>query len=103
MKYNTRLLTLIFALILTVLTVIFSITASAMPKGANQPEYSTQKTYVLKDFQGRPAVFENENTDPLYILDIFTDQLPERDRERLKDGITAKTLEEIRSLAEDYE
>ncbi len=103
MKYYTRLFSLIFALIFTVLTVIFSITVSAASKDDRKEVSSFEKLYILKDFEGRPAVFENGNTNPLYILDIFTDQLPERDRERLKAGITAKTLEEIRSLAEDYE
>lgn len=103
MKYNARLFTLIFALIFTVLTVIFSITASATAKEDRKRISSFEQNYILKDFQGRPAVFENGNTSPLYILDIFTDQLPERDRERIKNGITAKTLEEIRSMTEDYE
>ena len=71
MKYNTRLLTLIFALIFTVLTVIFSITVSAAAKDDRKEVSSFEKLYILKDFEGRPAVFENgkvtldaKNLDP---------------------------------------
>jgi len=37
------------------------------------------------------------------VLDVVFDELPEKDKTRLKNGIHTKTLEEALSLAEDYE
>lgn len=62
-------------------------------------EYS----YILKDFGGRPAVFEKGKEEPILTLDVYTNQLPPRDQTRLYGGIKANTLEEILSLAENYE
>lgn len=103
MKQNTRLFILIFTLTFTLLTVIFGITVSATGKNTPNVTSSYETFYILKEYEGRPAVFKNGESDPLYTLEVFISQLPERDKKRIKNGISADTLEEILQIAEDYE
>lgn len=59
--------------------------------------------YLLKDYHGTLAIFSSDNEQPIELLEVQIDSLPERDITRLKQGIRADTLEQARSLAEDYE
>lgn len=61
-----------------------------------------EKHYILKDFDGRLALFSNESGVPIEIYNIFTDSLPEEDKSEIKTGIKAKNEEELQKLIEAY-
>lgn len=66
---------------------------------------TTQKekeTYILKDYNGKIALYKNSNNTPDEVFDIFTDSLPESDAKSLKQGITASTEQELQKLIENY-
>lgn len=93
---------LILAIILTTITVCISATAN--------PDYSnnivsekTEIKYFLGDFGGKLAIFKSNLSDPIEILDVEINSLPERDIEKIKSGIFSDSLNEIMLLAEDYE
>lgn len=62
---------------------------------------STEKTYIIKDYKGRIALFSDGNEKPLEIYNVFTDSLPEKDAELLKDGIKIKSSE-LNNALSDY-
>ena len=64
--------------------------AAVTPQSAVS-EVRSEKSYVLKEYKGKLAVFK-ENSDIL----------PESDRELLKNGITAKSDSELKKLIADY-
>lgn len=101
-RLKTALLSLTF--LVTLLSVVFSAVASA--KEPNTQPVSSKKQefgYVLTEFNGKLSVFEKGGSSPIAVLDVFVDSLPERDIDRLKNGIYCDTFSEAMQLAEDYE
>lgn len=95
-----------FVLLAAVILAVFSIglcaAASSVQKEVSSSS-SNETYYLLKDYNGTLAIFSSNQVEPIARLDVRTDSLPERDITRLQEGIRADTLEEIYSLAEDYE
>jgi hypothetical protein len=65
-------------------------------------EATTKKEiyYVLKEYNGKIGVYENESL--IYTLDIYVFTLPEVDKQLLKDGIIVSTKEKLYELIEEY-
>ena len=59
-----------------------------------------KKTYILKEYNGKIGIFENDAL--IYTLDTYVFTLPENDKKLLKDGITVSTKEELYELLEEY-
>lgn len=58
--------------------------------------------YVVKNYRGNVAVFENGKDDPLRITDISLNELPLDDIELLNKGIFVKNAQELNIILEDY-
>lgn len=71
------------------------IKAESIPK-----KYST--TYLVKNFENKIAVFEENATEPFRVTNVMIDSLPEADRELLNKGIKANNQKELSSILEDY-
>ena len=101
---NTVLRTIILGVTLLLTVTAVCITTIAEPQNTQIVSSAKEvQGYILKDYYGSLAIFEINSAVPLEILDVKTNSLPERDMEILKNGISAKTLNEIISMAEDYE
>ncbi|MBO5066191.1 MAG: hypothetical protein J6D06_08775 [Clostridia bacterium] len=61
----------------------------------------TQMNYVLKDYNGRIALFYENQEKPLQIYNVFTDSLPYNDAKLLEKGITVKS-NELNDVLSDY-
>ena len=73
--------------------------AYAEEKPAKEQKYK----YFLGEYNGNLAIFNREESVPTEILDIRLDSLPERDIERIKNGIESNDLNKIIKVIEDYE
>lgn len=69
--------------------------------GTSAPE-SEASGYVLKEFDGKLAVFEAGNDIPCKEFDVPVRLFSALDRKNLKEGIYASGEEEIKRLVEDY-
>lgn len=58
--------------------------------------------YVLSEYQGKIAVFKNNDNIPINVFDTYISTLPLHDRTLIKEGIQVKTKEELQRLIEDY-
>jgi hypothetical protein len=94
---------LIIFVLLTLTSVIFTLSAHASSKSAVSKAETADYVYILKDFNGKPAVFKANNNKPVFVLDVYTNELPEKDQTRIINGIKSNSLEEIVSIAENYE
>ncbi len=65
-------------------------------------EASDDTEFILKDYNGKIAVFTEEDANPIKILDTDTASLPSKDTEALKTGIRVGTKEELYRLIEDF-
>ncbi len=58
--------------------------------------------YLLKEFNGKLAVFENGEKSPKMIFDVSIDSLPEVDALDLKNGLKIKNEKELNDRIEDF-
>lgn len=72
--------------------------AKAAPEQKNTV---TEKVYVLSDYKGQIALFSKENEKPIQIFQIYTESLPEKDAEKIRNGIIIKE-NELTKILEDY-
>ncbi len=98
--------------VIVCLMAVFSVVilASSAVKPPPQPETEVESrkdiimpTYILRDYDGRLAVFSFDSDQPEEILDIFTGSLPEYDQEQLKKGVSVYSPEHLESLIQDYD
>lgn len=90
---------------LFVICTLFIITSSVSEKQNTDSPAVTQTLeakYTLADYNGRLAIFENGNENPIEVFEIQTSSLPEGDKKMLKTGIQASSYEELLRLTEDY-
>lgn len=59
--------------------------------------------FVLRECEGRLALYRENSVKPYQILDVQVYLLPEADREALKTGIVVETEAELRRLLEDFD
>ena len=103
LNLNKRAVILISLLIIALATITFSLTAVAQKNSSVINKEIESYNYILVDFNGRPTIFESGKKEPIIVLDMYTSQLPPKDQERIISGITGDSLEEILTLAENYE
>ncbi|MDR3178834.1 MAG: hypothetical protein LBT82_02095 [Oscillospiraceae bacterium] len=68
----------------------------------SKTEEETSSTYIIKDYNGKVAVFEKGKQNPFRITNCQISQLPVCDQDVLKTGIEAKTESELVRVLEDY-
>ena len=89
----------ITAVVLAVCAAAF-FTVSAITTQRAEPDAS--EMYVLRDYNGRIAVFACGEDEPLEVFDIFTSSLPKSEAERVYKGITVEGGEALQRLIEDF-
>lgn len=62
---------------------------------------NTSLSYIVKDFNGNIAVFEENAEKPFKVTEVCTNTLPKVDQERLLEGIVVNTQIELNTLLED--
>lgn len=65
-----------------------------------ETEEAIETIYVLKEYNGKIGIFENEAL--IYTLDTYIFTLPENDKKLLTEGISVSTQEELYDLLEQY-
>ena len=75
---------------------------SSADSGSDNKASSHSITYIVKNFNGRIAVFEDESTTPFKITEINIKNLPKEDQILLENGIRADSKEQLNSILEDY-
>ena len=100
---SVRIKTIVLCLTIITTTVTIYISALAKPTLTENSSQATEIRYYLSEFEGNLAIYKTNSPMPIEILDVRISSLPERDIERIKNGITANSLAEIIKIAEDYE
>ncbi|MDR2932944.1 MAG: hypothetical protein LBV27_07535 [Oscillospiraceae bacterium] len=63
---------------------------------------SVDYAYLLKEYEGRIAVFVPGKDEPEIIFDTFVKFLPDYDRIQMKNGIPVKDYATLSAIVEDY-
>ena len=61
-----------------------------------------QDIFTVKEYEGKIAVFKNDDSKPTTIYDSYISLLPESDRIRLQKGITVDNTNDLQKIIEDY-
>lgn len=62
----------------------------------------SEEFYILKEYNGKIAVYSSNSDKPIEITNASTAKLPKSDQEALKDGIKAESKKELNRLLEDF-
>lgn len=61
-----------------------------------------EKYYIIKEYNKRLSVFENDTKLPVYMSEVYISDLPYADRDLLKNGIRVDDKKTLNRLLEDY-
>ncbi len=79
-----------------------SVAGIAEENDASKPPLEDGNMYIVKEHEGRVAVFTAGESEPEVVLDVFVQYLPDLDREQMAEGIPVKDYNELVALLEDY-
>lgn len=68
----------------------------------SQPIIEEEYKYVLKEYNGKLAVFGKGKKEPEMIFDVLIESLPEVDVVELKQGLKIKDDQELKDRIEDF-
>lgn len=69
-----------------------------------QPSTNTAVNFLIKEYNGKIAIFIPTQEPPLHVLDTpFIRDLPDYDQQLLKSGITVTSAEKLQEILEDYD
>ena len=105
-----RLVTLAVLLCVCLGAIGFAAWAQQHSADAREQESKVQQTagnannyeYLLKEYEGRLAVYKKNSTEPDMVFDLLIKMLPEYDRSMLQRGIYMETYEDAQRMVEDY-
>lgn len=94
------------AIFISIFIIIIAISVSVNSHAgakANTPSKKPVPLYVLKNYNGKVAVFKYNSNVPQETLSVYTNSLPLFDQKQLTTGVYAYNEQELTSLIEDYD
>ena len=89
-------------MVILIIFIVASLFSSSNSK-ENPSNNESYNSYILKEYNGKIAVFLGTNSKPLDIFDVEFSSLPYSDRQELIKGIKADDLKKIYQIAEDFD
>ncbi|MDR2909062.1 MAG: hypothetical protein LBU86_04185, partial [Oscillospiraceae bacterium] len=75
----------------------------AAPESLEPPdEAAAGWLYLIREYEGRVAVFTREDENPVTVLEKWVRHLPEYDRIQMQEGIEVYSDEELAARIEDF-
>lgn len=119
--YQSILFVLIYVILaITVYSISYEITSNSQtnsnsnsnspePIAQSQPfqeaeiETHTVQEYIVRDSNGKVAIFNPNEHEPFIVLDIYTNSLPYVDKQDILDGIIINGDDNLRAFIEDFD
>ena len=96
-----RKLAVALSTIFCAILIIVSIYTFIPNKSSPSAEAEISRGYIIMDYGGKVAVFEDGSEQPVTVYDIYTHLLPENDIELLRKGIHVDNLSQLQTCLED--
>ena len=100
MKKSLKYIIVFSLILLIVFTTLFSLSIAEDKNSIS--ETTTNIKYIVKSYEGKIAVFQNNESSPIKIVDVYIDLLPQSDRDILNNGITVSNIDEVNKMLSDY-
>lgn len=91
-----------FVCIVTLLSLFISVYLGKRTATSENDNNKAPSYYTVAEYQGKVAVFMENEKIPIEIFDAYAESFPEHDRKLLRDGIRANSAEELQKIIEDY-
>ena len=90
---------------ITVLSLFISVLflTQDVPAESTAPQTSMEQAYILKDYQGKIALYNRDAKTPQKVYDVYLMNLPELDQQNLKKGIPVLDQAHLEKLLEDFD
>ncbi len=90
---------------ITTLSVLVSVLflTQDVPAENAAPQTSMEQTYLLKDYQGKIALYNKDSKTPQKVYDVYLMNLPQLDQKKLQAGIPVLNEEHLEKLLEDFD
>ena len=103
MLQRNRKIFLFFILCIIILFVLYFLLNRDMNEYIRENPYIPPiDYYTITEYQGKIAVFKNDDTIPIDVYDSYVSVLPQHDRELLQKGIRTESTSELQKIIEDY-
>ena len=76
--------------------------SSSNPTFNDSSSSHSERSYILKAYEGKLAVFQSGADNPYRITDVRISSLPVMDQQALQEGIEAKNEKELSQLLNDF-
>lgn len=73
------------------------------PVAVENPPSIAESCYLLKEYQGKIALYQPPFEVPEEVYDIYVDTLPSLDQERLSSGIQIDNPNELKDYLDDFD
>ncbi len=95
---------LIFGLLAVSCFTVLFVTLNNDLNNRSVQDYSdfAEDYFTIKEYEGKVAVYKNNETKPYVVYDSYVSLLPEQDIELLKKGIVTDDKLYLQSVIEDY-
>lgn len=92
-------------LFLLITICIFSLPACTLKNKSNTEadNLTSSQIYIVKEYEGKVAVFQYGSNSPVRILDCTIKYLPPDAAEALATGIEVNSIEELQKIIEAYD
>lgn len=96
-------ITFVTAIIMFSCMIFDVVTDNITSKDVNPNTVSTNSyTYIIKEYNGKLAVFESVQEKPYKVTNLSLTILPEYDKQLLQKGIEVSSVKELNKILEDY-
>lgn len=99
MQVGRALLWALTAAVVAMMVLAFVVVHFLLPRAA-EPE--SVPRYTIGEWEGRVAVFEGAQTQPMQVYDVAVSTLPEELRRQIARGVPAESEAQLSVLLEDY-
>lgn len=94
----------LFISVLCVISILILSGCTDKRKSTTDNEYiSPSQVYIVKEFEGKVAIFQQGNNQPIQILDCIIKDLPPDAVQALTTGIEVNSLNELQKIIEAYD
>ncbi len=87
---------------LSVLALCSAVNYTVVSASTDIPTLTAGRTYILREYNGRIACFEENALKPFIITEVRVSDLPPADRTMLADGIRVTGAKQLSRALEDY-
>ena len=94
-----RLIITTVSIVLVCIAVNFAVIKA---KSYNDDTPTGNRTYIIKEYQGRVACFETDSSEPFIITERLVKDLPPIDRKMLLGGVEVVGAKNLSRAIEDY-